>query len=348
MHRLFHLIPCALLLAASVTAQPKPPQAPPPPKPTAEPVPLPGGEGGIGLDDLSYSPMLDRVLIPAGGTGKLQLVNPMTRKMEEVGGFQSAAPSGEGHGHGAGTTSAEEGNGWIFAIDRSALRLNVIDPKKKIMVGGTGLAGSPDYVRYVAATHEVWVTEPDKDGIEIFSLSAANPPVPAHAAFLSIPGGPEALVIDKAEKRAFANLWKSSTVVIDLATRKVTQTWPNGCEGSRGLAMDPLRHLLFVGCAEGGADTLDLAKNGAVKDRFRFGAGTDIVAYNAGLQHLYVPASKTGEMAIVKVYDDGRMTQIATVATAVGAHCAVADDHRQVWICDPKAGRVLVVKDSRP
>jgi hypothetical protein len=336
------LLPCALLLAASSTAQPAPPKL------TAEPVSLPGGEGGIGLDDLSYSPMLDRVLIPAGGTGKLQLVNPMTRKMEEVGGFQSAAPAGEGHGHGAGTTSAEEGKGWIFAIDRSALRLNVIDPKKKIMVGGTGLAGSPDYVRYVAATDEVWVTEPDKDGIEIFSLSAANPPVPAHVAFLPIPGGPEALVIDKAGKRAFANLWKSSTVVIDLAARKVTQTWPNGCEGSRGLAMDPKRHLLFVGCAEGGADTLDLARNGAVKDRFRFGAGTDIVAYNAGLQHLYVPASKTGEMAVVKVADDGRMTQIAAVPTAVGAHCAVADDHRQVWICDPKGGKVLVMKDTLP
>jgi hypothetical protein len=336
------LAPCALLLAAAVLAQP--PATPP--TLTAEPLPLPGGEGGVGLDDLSYSPMLDRVLVPAGRTGKLQLVNPVTRKMEEVGGFQASSPSGTGHG--AGTTSAEEGNGWIFAIDRSALRLNVIDPKKKIMVGGTGLAGSPDYVRYVEATHEVWVTEPDKDGIEIFSLSAANPPVPAHTAFLAIPGGPESLVIDKAGKRAFANLWKSSTVVIDLATRKVTQTWPNGCEGSRGLAMDPKRHLLFVGCAEGGADTLDLAKNGAVKDRFRFGAGTDIVAYNAGLQHLYVPASKTGQMAVVKVYDDGRMTQLAAVPTAVGAHCAVADDHRQVWICDPKGGKVLVMKDALP
>lgn len=347
MNRSLWIAPTALLLAASLAAQaPQPPKPPAPPKPTAEPLPLPGGEGGIGLDDLSYSPRLDRVLIPAGRTGKLQLIHPTTRKMEEIGGFQSSAPASGGHG--AGPTSAEEADGWIFAIDRTALRLNVIDPQKKIMVGGTGLAGSPDYVRYVAATHEVWVTEPDKDGIEIFSLSAANPPVPAHTAFLSIPGGPESLVIDNANQRAFANLWKSSTVVIDLKTRKIAQTWPNGCEGSRGLAMDPKRHLLFVGCAEGGADTLDLARNGAVKDRFRFGAGTDIVAYNAGLQHLYVPASKTGEMAVVKVADDGRMTQIAAVPTAAGAHCAVADDHRQVWICDPKGGKVLVMKDTLP
>ena len=45
-------------------------------------------------------------------------------------------------------------------------------------MAGAPLAGSPDYVRFVAATNEVWVTEPDKDGIEIFALSNAKPPVP--------------------------------------------------------------------------------------------------------------------------------------------------------------------------
>ena len=80
--------------------------------------------------------------------------------------------------------------------------LEVVDPAKGTIVAGAPLAGSPDYVRYVAATNEVWVTEPDKDGIEIFTLSDAKPPVPAHKAFLAIPGGPESLVIDNAAKVA--------------------------------------------------------------------------------------------------------------------------------------------------
>jgi hypothetical protein len=313
---------------------------------TAEPFALPDGEGGIGLDDLVFIPSLHRVVVPAGRTGRLDLIDPETRKLTEIRGFRTSAPAAGGHG--AGPTSVDAGQGYLFAIDRTALRLSVVDPKKGTIAAGAPLAGSPDYVRYVAATNEVWVTEPDKDGIEIFALSAADPPVPSHAAFLSIPGGPESLMIDSGAKRAYANLWKSSTVVIDLEARKIVATWPNGCEGSRGLAMDGGHQLLFVGCAEGGADVLDLAHGGAITDRFRFGAGTDIVAYSLSLHHLYVPASKTGQMAVVRVTHDGKLSLLGTVTTAEGAHCAAADDRGQVWLCDPKAGRLLVVRDTLP
>ena len=43
---------------------------------------LPGGDGGIGFDDLMFSPALHRVLAPAGRTGKLDLIDPNTRKVE--------------------------------------------------------------------------------------------------------------------------------------------------------------------------------------------------------------------------------------------------------------------------
>lgn len=338
-----------LLLAAAASAQaPAAAPAAPPPVPTltAEPLPLPGGEGGIGLDDLTFVASLGQVVVPAGRTGRLVLFDPETRKSREIGGFKTAAPA-EG-GHGAGPTSVDEGQGYLFAIDRTGLRLEVVDPAQGKIVAGAPLTGSPDYVRYVAATHEVWVTEPDKDGIEIFSLSEAKPPVPTHKAFLAIPGGPESLVIDNGAKVGYANLWKNSTVLIDLAGAKVIRTLPNGCLGSRGLALDARHGLLFVGCAEGGADLLDLGHKGAIRDRFRFGAGTDIVAYNPSLRHLYVPASKTGQMAIVGLTKDGELKLIGTVATAVGAHCVVTDDHKQAWVCDPKGGRVLVVRDTLP
>ncbi|HEV2851636.1 MAG TPA: hypothetical protein VHC97_02415 [Thermoanaerobaculia bacterium] len=333
---------CALLLAHTLRAH----SAEPPATLTAEPFPLPGGEGGIGLDDLTFAPGLRQVLVPAGRTGRLDLIDPGTRKLREIGGFKESAP--EGGGHGAGTTSVDEGRGYLFAIDRTALRLSVVDPRKGTIVAGAPLGGSPDYARFVAATNEVWVTEPDKDGIEIFALSKADPPVPTHAAFLAVPGGPESLVIDTLAKRAYANLWKSSTVSIDLAARKVVQTWRNGCEGPRGLALDAQGRRLFVGCAEGGATVLDLAHGATLKDSLRFGSGTDIVAYNPALRHLYVPSSKSGQMAIVSVSAQGKLSQIGTVNTAFGAHCAVADDHKQVWICDPRGGRLLVVRDTLP
>jgi hypothetical protein len=337
-----------LLLLAVLVATQAAAQAPAAPAKvlSAEPFAVPGGEGAIGFDDLAFAAGLRQVLVPAGRTGRLDLIDPKSRKVKEIGGFQAAATTAGGHGE--GTTSADEGGAYLFAIDRTALRLSVVDPRKGTIVGGAALAGSPDYVRFVAPTNEVWVTEPDKEAIEIFSLSAASPPVPSHEASLVVPGGLESLVVDAGRGLAYSNLWKTSTVVIDLKTRKVVQTWPNGCEGSRGLAMDAKRSFLFVGCAEGGADVLDLAHGGAVLDRFRFGSGVDIVAYNPTLRHLYVPASKTGQMAIAGVSDGGKLTLLGTVATAVGAHCAVADDHNQVWVCDPKAGRLLVASDTLP
>ncbi len=337
-----------LLLLAVLLATQAAGQAPAAPAKVlfGEPFAVPGGEGAIGFDDLAFPAGLRQVLVPAGRTGRLDLIDPKSRKVKEIAGFQAAATTVGGHGE--GTTSADEGGAYLFAIDRTALRLSVVDPRKGTIVGGAALAGSPDYVRFVAPTNEVWVTEPDKEAIEIFSLSAASPPAPTHEALLVVPGGLESLVVDAGRGLAYSNLWKTSTVVIDLKTRKVVQTWPNGCEGSRGLAMDAKRNFLFVGCAEGGADVLDLAHGGAVKDRFRFGSGVDIVAYNPTLRHLYVPASKMGQMAIAGVSDDGKLTLLGTVDTAVGAHCAVADDHNQVWVCDPKAGRLLVVKDTMP
>ena len=78
---------------------------------------LPGGDAGIGFDDLMFSPALHRVLAPAGRTGKLDLIDPKTQKIESIGGFSTDADKFAG-GHGEGTTSADVGAGLIFASDR--------------------------------------------------------------------------------------------------------------------------------------------------------------------------------------------------------------------------------------
>ena len=56
-------------------------------------VPIPGGKGGIGFDDLVYSSELHKVLVPAGHTGKLYLIDPVNFTMTSIGGFSSSADS---------------------------------------------------------------------------------------------------------------------------------------------------------------------------------------------------------------------------------------------------------------
>jgi hypothetical protein len=332
---------CALFaLTAAVTS------AAPPPSVPAEPLALPGGEGGIGFDDLLFAPDLARLLVPAGRSGRVDLVDPVSRQVVAIGGFSTQGRFVQGHGE--GTTSADFGRGLIFASDRTAKKLVVLDPAARKVVARAELASGPDYVRWVAPTGEIWVTQPDQERIEIFALPASGPPVPVHKEFLSIPGGPESLIVDAARGRAYTHLWKSTTLAIDLKSRAVVARWPNGCGGSRGIALDPERGFLFAGCAEGKAVVLDLQQNGAVRDSLSAGSGVDIIDYSRGLHHLYLPGGESRTMAILGVGKSGKLALLATVKTAASAHCVAADDHRQAWVCDPHHGRLLRVADGFP
>jgi hypothetical protein len=68
--------------------------------------------------------------------------------------------------HGQGVTSADAGHGLLFATDRDAKKLSLIDPKSRSIVATSRLASGPDYVRFVAANDEIWVTEPGAQRIE--------------------------------------------------------------------------------------------------------------------------------------------------------------------------------------
>src|SRR5437867_1236002 len=112
-------------------------------------------------------------------------------------------------------------------------------PKSIAIPGGEAGFGFDD-LQYSASLRRVLV-------------SAGASPKPEHVAFIPVPGGPESLAIDKTRGRGYSNLWTGTTVAIDLKSRAISERWSNGCEGSRGLALDEQGGRLFVGCAEGRA-----------------------------------------------------------------------------------------------
>ncbi len=306
---------------------------------------LPGGEAGIGFDDLGYSPSLGKVLAPAGRTGSLDLIDPSSKKVTVIGGFQAQGKFGGGRGE--GTTSVDEGDGYLFATDRSSETVNVVDPRLGKIVTSSKLAAGPDYVRYVAPTRELWVTEPDSDRIEIFRLEG-QPPRPVHSAFLEVPGGPESLVVDSARGRAYTNLWKDRTLAIDVKSRSIVERWSNGCSGSRGISLDRKRDFVFAACAEGKAVVLDAGHGGKVLGSATSGSGVDIIDYDPKLGHLYFPGAGSETLAILGVSSEGRLSVLGTQPTAASAHCVVSDQHGNAYVCEPKRGRLLVIRDSYP
>jgi hypothetical protein len=102
---------------------------------------------------------LQRVIVPAGRTGNIVLIDPDTLELTAVGGFPSF--SSFDNGDQQGVESADEGDGIIFANDRATRSLRVVDARAQTMIGTVKLDDTePDYVRYVASRREVWITQP--------------------------------------------------------------------------------------------------------------------------------------------------------------------------------------------
>jgi hypothetical protein len=310
---------------------------------SATPLPLPDGAPGIGFDDLRYSRELGRVLVPAGRSGFLDLIDPATQKVTAIGGFSKAASYGEGHGQ--GVTSVDVGAGLLFATDRTTRSLNVVDPTRGAIVSHVGLSGGPDYVRFVGVTREVWVTEPGQQRIERFALTGQTL---ARTGEIAIPGGPESLVIDDKRGRAFTHLWKKETFAIDLQSHAVVAKWAAGCAAPRGIALDAERGYLLVGCEDGTATVLDVDHDGKLLAKAKSGRGVDIIAYDASRHHLYLPGDESATMAVIGVGAKGQLSVLATVPTVDGAHCVTTDEKGHAYVCDPSHGRLLLIQDTWP
>lgn len=309
-------------------------------------VALPGAEPGIGFDDLRYSSALHRVLVPAGRTGTLDLIDPNTLTVTSIAGFGTVGDYSGGHDD--GPTSVDEGNGLLYVTDRTTGKVDVVDPAAARIVASASLAAGPDYVRYVKARNELWVTEPDADQVEILTLASAPTAAPVHSAVVAVDNGPESMVIDNKRGRAYTHRWKATTVAIDLTTRAIVAEWPNGCTSSRGIALDEERGFLFAVCSEGNVSVLDVANRGKILSTFSRGSGFDVIGYAPRTGHLYLAGKGCACLVTLGVSAQGTLSFLDQVKAGGRTHCAVADDLGHAWWCDQDQGSIWRVTDVRP
>ncbi len=308
--------------------------------------PIPGGSTGIGFDDLRYSPTLHAVLAPGGRAGVLAMIDADTRAVTTVSGL-TTSESYDGS-HDVGATSVDEGRGLLFVTDRTTQELHVIDPKARTILSSLSLSASPDYVRYVAATNEVWISEPSGSQLEIISLGNDAAATPRFGAVIPVDNGPESLVIDQRAGRAYTHRWQSTTLVFDVRTRALVSEWPNGCAASRGLAVDEARGFFFAGCSEGTLSVLDAAHDGHVLSSIARGAGYDVIGYNPSLGHVYLAGTACRCLVVLGVSATGQLGLLGRFDAENGSHCAVADDRGHAWVCDPDGGQLWRIDDPYP
>jgi hypothetical protein len=324
-------------------------------EPMVMPLALPDGAPGIGFDDMIYSPELKKLLVPAGRTGNVYLIDPITLEITTISGFSKTTMFTLGK-HRSGSTAADYGGGKIFAIDNETKTVRVVDPQTNMITFSSMLAAPPDYVRWVETTGEIWVTGPNNPGvtqsanpgIEVFTVPADAAPM--HAAMIPTSNGPEALAVDNTRHRVYTNAFQGGTYAIDMTQRAIVETWKNGCSGlTVDAELDEVRGFLMIVCANPGrVAVLDVAKGGAQLGEVSSGAGLDVSAYNVSLHHLYVAGQTSKDLSIIAVSAAGVPTLLGKVATAAGSQMVASDEYGNAWVGDPGGARLLKVRDTYP
>ena len=300
--------------------------------PAAYVVGLPGAGQEIDFDDIVYSRQLERVIVPARRSG-LYLVDPRSGAAKRLGRTGDA-------------DSADEGDGLIFVVNRDQKRITALDPGSGTTVFTLGTGGSPDYVRYVAPTHELWVTEPgaSPSGIEVFALRDPPSVTPTRVGFVPVPDGPEALTIATRSDRAYTHAG-ADLVAIAIGRHAVTERWPTGCDGTHGFPqIDERARLALASCASDGRVSLLRSDTGEQLGRWAVDGGESLPAFSAKTGHFYARGDPGTRLATLAATKHG-LRPVTDVAVPRAGHCLTADDQGHYWTCDAAGGRLLRFDD---
>jgi DNA-binding beta-propeller fold protein YncE len=320
------------LLIALTTVAPAP-EAP-------KPLPLPGSPGPVLMDYLAVEASPLRVWVPAGNTGKVDVIDAATLAITPVAGFPTAVKEGPRGKREVGPSSVTIGEHQAFIGNRANNEVCAVD--RKTLQRGTcvALEDMPDGLAYVASTQEVWVTTPRSKSLTIIDVRD-----PAHlkvAAKLPLDGEPEGYAVD-GKGHFITNLEdRDGTVVFDVATRKEVLRGKPGCgeDGPRGLAVDVADHALFVACPDH-VVALDLDDKLKVLASVDTGVGLDNIDFAASTRQVFAAGGKAGTLTIAG-FSGRAFTKDATLPSSEGARVVVATPAGKAFAADSKNGRLMV------
>src|SRR5580700_12022298 len=192
-----------------------------------------GGEGG--MDYITVDAKSHRLYVPR---------STHTMVIDADSGETIADITGQKHNHGVAVVP-ELARGFI---SDGAGSIVMFDLKTNAVLGTVAAKDDADGIVYDKSTGLVLVACGDA-GMLITLKADADPKTAVIDAPIELGGKPEYLAADGAGK-VYINLEdKDQVAVVDLKARKVIAHWPVAPGGSPvGLAIDPAKHRLFVGC----------------------------------------------------------------------------------------------------
>lgn len=338
--------PAEVASAAPVADPPAPPtdvvDAGPPAPATAQltskPVPFAGATAPVSFDYLAADRVNGKVWVPISNAGSVYVLDVATATFAKIDGFKTTEREVRGKKRIVGPSAVAVGSGMAYVGNRATSEVCAVDAKTLKKGTCVKIASPTDGVAYVASAKEVWVTTPRDQSITVLDA--------AHGlkvkAVVKTDGAPEGYGADESHGRFFTNLEdKGGTVVFDVKTHKVKETWNPNCDatGPRGIAFDPAHNFAIVACTDH-VQVLDAARDGALLGKLDAGSGIDNIDCVGG--RVYIAAGKASKLTVASIDEKGQLTVVATGDSSDGARNAVADAKGNAYVADSMGGRLLV------
>jgi DNA-binding beta-propeller fold protein YncE len=258
----------------------------------------------------------DHVMVVEGATGKVLGDIPNTPRVHGVG----IAPKA-GHGF---TTNG--GNETVTMFDLQTLAV-----LRQIKVG-PGLDG----IMYDATDDKIILTNHSRP---IGTLTALNPQTGDIVATVELEDtSPEGAATDGKGHIFVNNEGKSTMQVIDVATWKVTASWPLApCDGPTGIAYDAVSNRLFSGCSK--TSVVVDAETGKVVASIANGTRVDALGWDPAKKLIYIPNGGEGNVTVVHQESADSYSVVATVSTFPGAKTISVDPAtHNAYLFQPERG----------
>jgi YVTN family beta-propeller protein len=284
-----------------------------------------GGEGG--WDYLSVDPATHKLFITRGA--RVDAVDTATGKI--VGSITGL--------HGTHGVAYDDAGKYGYISDAGVGNQVVVFDRTTLAMVTTIPAGTgPDSILFEPVTKTVWAFNGRSKDATVIDTATQKV-----VATVALGGKPETPVAD-GKGFIYDNIEdKSEIVKIDVKTRAVVATWPAGCEGPSGLAMDREGGKLFTVCDKK-MSVLD-AKTGKVLATPAIGDGPDAAGYSA--KHKLAFAS-CGE-GVLSVVDAISLKTVQTLETAKRARTMAYDpDSDRVYTVTAEFGTAPAATAENP
>jgi DNA-binding beta-propeller fold protein YncE len=310
---------------------------------------LPGAPAtGVAMDYLAYDRSHQRVWVPAGNTGSVDVFDIVHGQFTRIDGFPTSEIDRNGKTRIVGPSSATVGDGYVYVGNRADSSVCAIEAESLRKASCVKLGSMPDALAYVRTTKEVWATTPHADSIAI--IDAANGGALRVKTEVRLDGAPEGVAVDDWRAVFYTNLEdRDRTLTLDVWSKRVTKDWPASCGegGPKGLAVDRSLKFVFLACSDR-VKSLDANHDGKELSAIAAGAGVDDIAYLEARREIYVGAAKAAKLTVATVDVRGRLEVEAAIATAPGARNAVVTEEGVAYLTDSAEGKLLVVSLRRP